>query len=107
MYTKILNHDIYWTCENNTITELSEMEEEAITAFIKDGFTSGEIDFSEGYVNWQILKWDDIAMDLYNNLKAVRPAKHILTTNEQAKVAEIDRVLKRYDEQFQLRISKT
>ncbi len=95
--TTIAGCKISWFVNNTTkITELTEYEEERIQGLLADGYTQGEINMTwygrnghsyEATGWWQIMNWEDMAMELYNALRS----------NNAEMTAK---AIKRYEENF-------
>jgi hypothetical protein len=78
MKTKILEHDISWYVQNESVIKLDDTTEAHIMECINNGITSGEIcmtldiepeedsDEEEIYGWWEIVNWKDIACELHN-----------------------------------------
>ena len=78
-HTDISGNDVSWFVTNKNIKELSEFEIDRISQLIGEGFTSGEIHMAytdsrnrdhitSGW--WNIINWQDIALELYNASKS-------------------------------------
>lgn len=78
--TEILGHDVSWYVDSNSLVELPEWDQEHIAEMIREGYTSGELNVTYRAKNnreyetrgwWHIIKWQDIALQLYNRVKAI------------------------------------
>jgi hypothetical protein len=78
MTTEISAHSIKWWVKTESVKELSEFEVDRIEQLIADGYTQGEINMAytdsrnrDHVTNgwWEIVNWQDIALELYNALK--------------------------------------
>lgn len=70
--TEVLEHDISWWVDSNSVKELDESSIEHIKKMIEQGITQGELCITYGRHRnletwgwWYIIKWRDIAMQLY------------------------------------------
>lgn len=73
MKATILGNDIKWYVENESVTELDDATEAHIMECINEGYSSGQIvmtleneEETTGW--WEIIDWEDIALELYNAL---------------------------------------
>lgn len=78
--TEILGNDVSWYVESPSVTSLSGWDEDHIADMIKEGYSCGEIVTTFRGKNgreydtrgwWHIIKWQDIALQLYNRVKAI------------------------------------
>lgn len=85
MKTQINSHDILWRVDTPAVKELDSSSEEHIEYMIQQGYTCGELHITYGRHNhltasgwWEIVKWQDIALELYNainnTMDEVKPA---------------------------------
>lgn len=75
------------TLDARDLKELPEVETEYITKKLSEGYSSGELVAEEWRGWWEVINWEDIAMELYNALK---------TGDKVAK----QKALKRFDDNF-------
>lgn len=82
MTTQISGHRIKWHVQNKKVTKLTDFEQERIADLIKEDYQQGEINMSYHGKNnvyyettgwWEIVNWEDIALELYNALKGCNP----------------------------------
>lgn len=83
--TEILQHDVSWFVESNSVTELDECSIEHIEESIKDGYSSGSLHVTYGKSNnketsgyWRIINWKNIALQCYNGIKNPHTAKEAI-----------------------------
>lgn len=73
-FTEILGHDVAWWVEDENVRELGESDIEHIEGCVKDGVGQGQVCMSlpeqgETYGWWRVVRWKDIACDLYHIAK--------------------------------------
>jgi len=87
-HVEILKHDILWSAKDVKTTRKSELDfiaKEDIARFINDDLSSGQFQGQiegmkgtrEVTICWQIIKWRDIACNLYNSLPPKGSRNHI------------------------------
>lgn len=107
MTTEICGHNVKWHVSSKSIaaSELSDFEVERIEKLICEGFTSGEIHMDYTTASrrnlttggwWEIVNWQDIALELYQQLKRVGPNSFLKKDQASYKKA-----IKRFDQNWE------